>query len=269
MLFGCCARLNSLVWIPALCAVLLGALLLPASAMAMGKPTPVPTPTPSTPSVTPTPTPTGSCSEIYGAGFFNVCYFAGIDPTTGAFLGAETEPSPGSPAPDDAFGIRRDWGSGVIFAGRTSNISAIWRGRVDFSGGDYLFTFLSGGGMRVYLDDNPSQPVLLLDEWDNMFVSRLDDGKFVVPMADLSSGAHDIRIEWAKNTPVGVTRVEFLWGKRPAAGVPVVSDVKINVYILKRLETCIVGDKWERKTPRLNQFSVRKDSGATANTMSP
>ena len=66
------------------------------------------------------------------------------------------------PAPDRAYGFNRDWGSGPIFAGRSDDISGVWRGSISLSGGRYLFTLFVRDGVRLYIDETLTGAVLSL-----------------------------------------------------------------------------------------------------------
>jgi Bacterial Ig domain/Bacterial TSP3 repeat len=138
------------------------------------------------------------CNTNYTQDFFHVCFFEGTSPATGAYLGSENEPGVGQPAPDRAYGINREWGAGPIFAGRSDDISGVWRGSISLSGGRFLFsvfpadedrTPLPGEEVRLYVDE-----ALVLDQWTSS-----DNEPDAVPL-DLGTGYHNIRVEWFETT---------------------------------------------------------------------
>lgn len=177
------------------------------------------------------------CSA-YPSNHFEVCYFSGTDPATGSYLGTESEPDLGSTPLDRAFGINRDWDTGVIFANRSADISAIWVGRINFSGGRYHFTVFSSDGVRVYIDG-----VKVLDKWSNQ---GFDNN---VIASQLAAGAHNIQIEWLHrpDSPTNDRRahLRFHWDKAPERyNSVVVSPIRLDVFIMKEMQTCIAGIPW-------------------------
>ena len=134
-----------------------------------------------------------SCDTTYPQNFFRVCFFEGTNPATGADLGSENEPSLTEPAPDRAYGFNRDWGSGPIFAGRSDDISGVWRGSISLSGGRYLFTLFVRDGVRLYIDET-----LVLEQCYPYIAGDpcLDRDDPHSGTQELGTGYHNIRVEW-------------------------------------------------------------------------
>ncbi len=94
-------------------------------------------------------------------------------------------------------GINAFWGSGGPGNGVSSdNFSVRWTGAFNFSGGDYRFNIRSDDGIRLWIDGT-----LVFDRWQDQ-----------VPMdyqitRNLSSGEHQIRIEYYENAFIALAQV--------------------------------------------------------------
>lgn len=184
------------------------------------------------------------CDTRYTNNYFHVCFFSGVDPGTGEYLGTEKEPKLGRPAPDRTYAINRDWGSGPIFDGIHAEISGVWRGRFNFIGGRYQFTVFTSDGVRMYVDEQ-----LVLDEWET------SEDVFAVAL-ELEKGYHKFRIEWFEGNRTwwsAVLRVH--WDKGPTVVDAKTSPVVIDVFMLTRQDVCIAGDPWTSGDP-LNIYNA-------------
>jgi hypothetical protein len=171
------------------------------------------------------------CDPSYPNGTFRACYYQGRDPYTGALFGIEEESHLGTPVPDRSFGIDHDWDTWT-----DQDISAIWRGRLYFNAGRYQFTTFARDGVRLFIDEQ-----LLIDEWiPDEFWYRFGT------VIELTSGFHDIRVEWfATGFAPESTLLRLHWDRVPNAPLPhLVSPMVIDVFLLKKQDICVVGDPW-------------------------
>ena len=88
----------------------------------------------------------------------------------------------------------------------SDNFSVRWAGTFFFEGGRYRFTTTTDDGVRLYVDDRP-----IINSWRPMRGSRTG-------YATLSSGNHNVRIEYFERTQAALARVT--WDGISAAPVP-------------------------------------------------
>lgn len=102
-------------------------------------------------------------------------------------------------------------------SGRTSNVSARWKGTFNFTGGNYAFTWGSDDGFRVYLDDNNDNS----PDGGTYFISRWYDqaypGTLNSVVAAISAGQHTIAVEYYQGG--GGAAYSLAWQKVVAPGV--------------------------------------------------
>ncbi|HEX7455975.1 MAG TPA: Ig-like domain-containing protein [Candidatus Nanoarchaeia archaeon] len=171
-----------------------------------------------------------SCDETYPIDYFHVCYFSGVDPAVGSYLGGEDEAPLGSPVSNRVFAINHDWGAAPVFGGTGDSISGIWRGQLNFEAGTYQLSVFTDDGVRVYLDEN-----LVIDRWDD------SAGAYATALT-ISSGHHNLRVEWYENT--GSAKLQFHWDKGPTIGSFTPQEAIIEVFILTSQQFCIAGEPW-------------------------
>src|SRR4030095_15059544 len=186
-----------------------------------------------------------TCDTHYTKDFFHACFFSGTDPNAGQFLGTVNEPNVGSPAPDRAYGINRDYGSGPVFGGVSDNISGVWRGKFFFDG-RYLFTLFRDDGVRVYIDEQ-----LVLDKWSNTGWATYTLGR------QLARGYHNIRCEWYESSSDAQLRLHWDKGPPVPPGAKV-SPLVIDAFVVKRQDVCIAGNPWTSGTP----FNIHNPDGS-------
>jgi PA14 domain len=180
----------------------------------------------------------GHCPRAYPTGFFRACYFRGTRPGHG-FLGAVDEQPVGTPAPDRAFGLDHRWGYGPVFggivpsAGPGNDVSAIWRGRLLFHGGNYHVTVWASDGVRLRVDGRQ-----VLSEW------RQQDARFGVALR-LSGGYHRVEVAWfAAGRSGEQPRMQLHWDRLPAVATGTAARPVVEVFLIPQQDVCIAGDPW-------------------------
>jgi hypothetical protein len=123
---------------------------------------------------------------------------------------------------------RKVLGSGTPFPGFVdSNFAAIYRGKFNFEEGEYLFKTKADEGIKVYLDDNKSNPII--DQWggntdleDSALFRFNQAGEHTVTVEyyDKRSDAQ-LNLDWSKtcSAPAGEFCVNF-FNNKTGDGVP-------------------------------------------------
>ncbi len=143
-----------------------------------------------------------SCNTSFPNDKFHGCWFDGTNPSTGIFIGQRDEKSLASPVPerstpvyyDYAF-LRSDWGQRDIF-------SAVWRGNINFSQGDYVFKVKSDDGVRVDIGNDGTYEI---DRW----VTQPPPSQ-TSPIS--LNGYTPIKVEWFEGG--AAARINFGWEKQ-------------------------------------------------------
>ncbi len=96
--------------------------------------------------------------------------------------------------------IFRDWGLGKPYAALPSSdsFSARWTGQRYFHAGSYRFGLFADDGVRLWVDGE-----LLVDQWHD------GRGEYHSPVTYLSTGYHDVTIEYYENS--GEAELRFWW----------------------------------------------------------
>jgi hypothetical protein len=96
-----------------------------------------------------------------------------------------------------------DWGAGAPDPGLPPDgFSVRWTRRLDFQGGNYVFTVRADDGVRFWIDDE-----LIVDRWSDS--SGTTDEKTVF----LVEGSHRLRLEYYENG--GLAQVHLAWEFQP------------------------------------------------------
>jgi hypothetical protein len=96
--------------------------------------------------------------------------------------------------------IFRDWGLGKArpHLPSSDNFSIRWSGQRTFHAGFYRFGLFADDGVRLWVDDQ-----LLVDQW------HAGRGDYYSPATYLSSGLHDIKVEYFEGA--GEAEIRFWW----------------------------------------------------------
>ncbi len=106
----------------------------------------------------------------------------------------------------EGWPINHDWGGGGPSGGvGNDNFSARWTGRASINAGRYTFIARSDDGIRVWLDNN-----LIIDAWRDQGPTEYRNTR------DVSSGMHDIRVEYYENS--GGAVAQFRWEPAASSG---------------------------------------------------
>src|SRR3989344_936419 len=98
--------------------------------------------------------PSSPCDTAYKANIFHVCFFNGKTAplSGGTILGQIDEASVPSPA-GSWSGFDRNWSTGVVGGTTKSDqVSGVWRGKVNFQAGDYMFHTISDDGVELEIE---------------------------------------------------------------------------------------------------------------------
>ncbi|MGH2650922.1 MAG: Ig-like domain-containing protein, partial [Actinomycetota bacterium] len=146
-----------------------------------------------------------SCGEDFPEGTFHVCYYEGTG-FEGPYLGTLLDHPFPVPAPNAGWLIRHDWGSDPVAFGRGDDMSGVWRGRLTFPPGRYLFRLWADEGARVFVDG-----ALVIDHWQDIPQQLVTE----VTLA----GPTELRIEW-NDVQFGQQLKLFWQPTRPPAPPP-------------------------------------------------
>lgn len=158
-----------------------------------------------------TPNPAGtSCDTSFPKDKFHGCWFDGINPSTGAFLGQRDERSFTVPASDITAGVFHGYLNNSPDWGKYDNFSAVWRGDIDFAAGEYIFKTDTDDGIRVDIGNDGTYEI-------NAFVTQ----PAIQTTSSISlNGYTPIKVEWFEGGAKAY--IKFAWEKQ-SAGEPVSS----------------------------------------------
>lgn len=147
-----------------------------------------------------TPSPVGtSCDTSFPRDKFHGCWFDGVNPATGAFLGQRDERTFTSPAAALTAGIFHGYLNNSPDWGKYDNFSAVWRGDIDFAAGDYIFKTETDDGVRVDIGNDGTYEI-------NVFVIQ-------PPIQTTSpitlNGYTPIKVEWFEGGAKAL--IKFTW----------------------------------------------------------
>jgi hypothetical protein len=95
--------------------------------------------------------------------------------------------------------IRQNWGTGGPGSGLASDSFSIrWTGRFTFAGGNTTFTVRADDGVRLWVDGG-----LVIDAWKDQAATTYTAAR------SLTSGQHDIRVEYYERTGQAVIEVNW------------------------------------------------------------
>ncbi|MDP3710842.1 MAG: PA14 domain-containing protein [bacterium] len=184
------------------------------------EPAPPPAPPAPEPPKPPAPTPEppklpsdGSCDSTFRKDSLYTCFFDGIEAPIGANPTLDQYSFTGDAyfsAPLGSWtGFDRDWGTGVVAnTGKSDQVSAVWRGKINFKGGTYNFHTKSDDGIELVLDNKT-----LIRNWSDHPIVQDDANKIKIP-----AGYHDVQLRWYENG--GGAGVGLWWDLETASGGP-------------------------------------------------
>lgn len=143
-----------------------------------------PTPTPS-PTLTPPP-----CDTTYKDNKFHVCYFNGTNPESGSILSQEDEGNLSSPI-GSGTAFQHTWGASTVGnSGKTDQVSAIWRGKVNFQAGNYVFHAASDDGVTLDVEGYGQ----IINEWRDQGTTTFNSATYNIP-----AGYRNVAMRWYEN----------------------------------------------------------------------
>lgn len=151
-----------------------------------------------------------SCDTSYPSDQYHVCYFDGTNPPSGA-----------NPvlAQNNEAAIDHDWGSGQVNAtGKSDDVSAIWRGRINFSAGNYIFHTLSDDGVALNLDGFGD----IISNWTEHAPTQNNSAQITLP-----AGYRNVTLTWFEKG--GGARVKLWWDFTPPLSGPSCPDAPASI----------------------------------------
>ncbi len=172
--------------------------------------------------VTPPPPPS-LCDVDFPDNQFHVCYFDGTSAPTGesAVLSQSTEATLDSSV-GVWSGFDHDWGTGEVDdSGKADQVSATWRGRINFQAGDYVFHTNSDDGVELYIDDIGN----VIDQWGapDHDVTQDDSG-----VTAISGGYRNVMLRWREVSGEAVIRLWWDYDDGSGGGSCDPEDIQCN-----------------------------------------
>ena len=189
-------------------------------------PAPEPPKPPSPPAPTPEPPKLpsdGPCDNTFRKDSLYTCFFDGIEAPIGANPTLDQYSFTGDAyfsAPLGSWtGFDRDWGTGIVAkTGKSDQVSAVWRGKINFKGGIYNFHTKSDDGVELVLDKKT-----LIRNWTDHPIVQ-DDANDI----KISAGYHDVQLRWYENG--GGAGVGFWWDLASSSGGPCNTNFPENKF---------------------------------------
>lgn len=142
----------------------------------------------------------------------HVCFYKGIDPFTGGFIGERDEALFGVPANSFSHPINNSYGFAGEF-GEIDNFSGIWRGIVNFEPGFYKFKVETDDGIRL---DIGHDGIYEINEW------RDHSGTYETEFIPLGGDVH-MQLEWYEKE--GPAKLNLFWSKKLSFFRPVLEKL--------------------------------------------
>ncbi len=136
----------------------------------------------------------GACNTSGGSHAFRVCYFDGVNPPSDNALTLAQGDEQGAFFSENPVGSWKgffhNWGTGkVANSEKSTQVSAMWRGNINFKEGTYIFHTKSDDGIELTVDGNP-----IITNWNDHSVAQNDSSPVT-----LSEGAHLVVLRWYQN----------------------------------------------------------------------